>query len=74
LRQYHAEYDDKLRTFKTSPRHDWTSHCADAFRYMAMAWREMSATPAPEDKIKALMTYKPTVDDLFEEIETDDAA
>lgn len=74
LRQYHAEYDDKLRTFKTSPRHDWTSHCADAFRYMAMAWREMSATPAPQDKLKALIDYKPTVNDLFEEMEDQDAA
>lgn len=74
LRQYHAEYDDKLRTFKTTPRHDWTSHCADAFRYMAMAWREMSATPAPHDKLKALIDYKPTVNDLFEEMEDQDAA
>lgn len=41
LRQYRSEYDEKLKTFKDRPRHDWTSHTADAARYMAMAWREM---------------------------------
>ena len=36
LRQYQREWDDKLRTFKNRPRHDWTSHASDAFRYLAM--------------------------------------
>jgi hypothetical protein len=36
LRQYQREYDDKTRTYKERPRHDWTSHAADAIRYMAM--------------------------------------
>ncbi|NDD57164.1 MAG: hypothetical protein EBZ44_05550 [Verrucomicrobia bacterium] len=51
LRQYRAEFDDKTKAFKNNPRHDWTSHCADAFRYMAMAWKEYTA-PA-EQKPKA---------------------
>ncbi len=41
LRQYRNEFDDKAEDFKPRPRHDWTSHAADAFRYMAMAWREI---------------------------------
>ena len=49
LRQYHADYDEKLKVFKKSPRHDWTSHFADSFRYLALAWREVA--PAVE-KIK----------------------
>ncbi len=40
LRQYRADYDDKTRAFKDTPKHDWTSHTADAFRYLCMAWRE----------------------------------
>ena len=36
LRQYRAEYDDKLRTFRARPLHDWSSHAADAFRYGAI--------------------------------------
>lgn len=43
LRQYHAEYDEKAKVFKTTPKHDWSSHCADAWRYLAMAWRETKA-------------------------------
>ena len=37
LRQYRAEYDDRLRTVRPKPLHDWTSHAADAFRYGAVA-------------------------------------
>lgn len=50
LRQYRAEYDDKTRAFKDNPRHDWTSHAADAFRYMAIAWKEIAqpASLAPQ--------------------------
>jgi len=35
LRQYACEWDDELRVFSNKPRHDWTSHAADAFRYLA---------------------------------------
>jgi hypothetical protein len=36
LKLYRAEYDDKLQALKPRPVHDWTSHSADAFRYLAM--------------------------------------
>jgi len=36
LRQYRAEFDEKLKTLKNRPLHDWTSHAADAFRYLAL--------------------------------------
>jgi len=36
LKQYRREWDDKLKTFRLRPLHDWTSHGADAFRYLAM--------------------------------------
>jgi phage terminase large subunit len=45
LKQYRTDYDEKLRIFKDTPRHDWTSHRADALRYLAMAYREI--VPAP---------------------------
>ena len=47
LRQDRADFDDKARVFRDKPKHDWTSHTADAFRYLAMAWRE-GRKPAPE--------------------------
>ena len=36
LKQYRREYDEKLKAFKQRPLHDWTSHAADAFRYLAV--------------------------------------
>jgi phage terminase large subunit len=49
LRQYRADFDEKARTFKDAPRHDWTSHSADAFRYLAMAWRELKPEVKPPE-------------------------
>lgn len=40
LEQYRREWDDDKKSFKASEVHDWSSHLADAFRYLAMAWRE----------------------------------
>jgi hypothetical protein len=37
LRSYRTEYDPQLGTFKARPLHDWTSHAADAFRYLALS-------------------------------------
>jgi phage terminase large subunit len=36
LKLYRADYDDKLKALRPHPVHDWTSHAADAFRYLAM--------------------------------------
>ena len=40
LKQYQREYDEDKKTFRDKPRHDWTSHYADAFRYTCLVWRE----------------------------------
>ena len=37
LKLYRSEYDDKLQTLRAGPVHDWTSHAADAFRYLALS-------------------------------------
>ena len=57
LRQYHAEYDDKAKVFKSSPKHDWSSHCADSFRYLAMAWREMRPVTVAKVKPPTKLDY-----------------
>lgn len=41
LRQYRKDFDERLKVFRDRPRHDWTSHCADAFRMGAVAWQEV---------------------------------
>lgn len=67
LRQYRTDYDEKTRAFKDNPRHDWTSHSADAFRYLAMAWREMAPQPAkpePERRLNVGFVGGATFNDL----------
>lgn len=36
LRLYRSEWDDVKRVLSLRPVHDWTSHAADAFRYLAV--------------------------------------
>jgi phage terminase large subunit len=36
LKLYRSEYDEKLQSLKPRPVHDWASHAADSFRYLAM--------------------------------------
>ena len=36
LRQYHREYDDNGKVWRSRPSHDWASHGSDAFRYLAV--------------------------------------
>jgi hypothetical protein len=63
LRQYQREYDEDKKAFRQTPRHDWTSHPADAFRMLAVAYRaDMRDEIAP--KGKTLQTI--TLDELWE--------
>ena len=51
LKQYQREYDEDKKTFRQTPRHDWCSHPADAFRMLAIAWRsEPTAQRPPESR------------------------
>lgn len=47
LRNYRREWDAKKKTFKTTPLHDWSSHAADAFRYLAMGIERASVRSKP---------------------------
>ena len=58
LEQYQREWDDDKKAFKLNPLHNWTSHYADAFRYLAQGWK-----PAPETGYQGHPTgwlYAPT--------------
>jgi phage terminase large subunit len=43
LRHYHNEYDEKARTFKSKPAHDFSSHAADATRYLITGYRDTTS-------------------------------
>lgn len=70
LRQYRADYDEKARTFRDRPKHDWTSHSADAFRYAAMAWRAMKPERKQPDPIAEMLKPK-TLNDVLAEYEAE---
>jgi phage terminase large subunit len=44
LRLYRAQHDDKHAILRPHPVHDWTSHAADAFRYLAMTLDRQTGT------------------------------
>jgi phage terminase large subunit len=65
LRQYRSEFDDKARVFRDNPKHDWTSHAADAARYLGMAYREIKPTAVePKRPVKGVqdMTWNDLMD------------
>ena len=44
LRQYQRDFDEKGRTWRGRPRHDWTSHGADAMRYLAVGYKPQQSS------------------------------
>lgn len=58
LRQYHRAYNERTRSFRATPVHDYSSHAADAFRYLAVGLREEGrGVTAPQRQ--AVMDYDP---------------
>lgn len=64
LAQYQREWDDKRKAFHDRPKHDWTSHSADAFRMMAIAWKEQHKDKAQE---KPKLWHEQTLEELWQE-------
>ena len=65
LRQYQREYDEDKKSFRTTPRHDWTSHPSDAFRMLAVAERRR-VTVAETKPAPTFMDVKAmTLDELW---------
>ncbi len=40
LRHYHREWDPELKKYNDTPVHDWSSHGADAWRYVSLSWNQ----------------------------------
>lgn len=49
LEMYRREWNDELKTFSATEKHDWPSHLSDAFRYLALSWK---LDPVIENKPK----------------------
>jgi len=47
LRNYRREYDEKRNVFYDKPLHDWSSHCSDSFRYLAVGMNNTTSWSQP---------------------------
>lgn len=62
LKHYQKEWDDDKKCYKDKPLHDWSSHPADAFRYLAVSYREVKA-PIQKEAGKTMQDI--TLDELW---------
>lgn len=53
LSQYQKEFDDRRQIYKDRPLHDFTSHAADALRYLAVAYRTTKPVKPRQEKALA---------------------
>ncbi|MFI0489346.1 MAG: hypothetical protein ACH344_08715 [Yersinia sp. (in: enterobacteria)] len=62
LRHYQFEYDEDKQAFKSKPRHDWSSHAADAMEIIGRVWQN------PPDKVadnKPRFLHEATFDEVM---------
>lgn len=66
LGQYQKEWNEKTRAYALRPLHDWTSHAADAFRYLAVGLRKTEfIRPGMEQFRPPVPGFAQTEYDLF---------
>ena len=72
LRQYQREYDEDKKVFRDKPRHDWTSHGADAFRMLSIAWKEEAKIVTKDEPIRGVFVGKTdvSINELWKENKT----
>jgi hypothetical protein len=59
LEQNRREWDDEKKAFKATQVHDWTSHPADAFRYLALSWKLAPLREVKVEKPTGIMIPPP---------------
>lgn len=71
LKQYQREWDDDKRMFRDKPRHDWTSHGADAFRMLAVAYQDIPDKQIVEKPIRGITVGNNTVtmDEMWQSVQ-----
>lgn len=65
LRNYRREWDERRKVYHDRPLHDWSSHAADAFRYLALglkdtpndAFMQPIKWPTPVKSVSTTRTY-----------------
>jgi len=63
LKAYRKEWCEDMGRWRDRPRHDWSSDGADAFRYLAAAYRDLAPPPEPK-KPKRIEIKEQTLDEI----------
>jgi phage terminase large subunit len=69
LKAYHYEWDAEQKVMSRNPVHDWSSHTADAFRYVACVAKRgdiLTRPPKNDPQPKYVTPVAPTLDELWE--------
>lgn len=59
LKHYHRVWDDEKKKFVDEPEHDWASHDADSFRYLALSWKFLREPQTESSVTDQLMAANP---------------
>lgn len=57
LKNYRREWDDTKKTFRETPTKDWSEHIGSAFRYLSLAWKEVTP-PKPREVKQDQLIYE----------------
>jgi len=75
LKSYRREWDDKLGCYRDRPVHDWSSHIADAIRYLGIIFSQLPEQGKPKiilpgEENRAGASYAFNLEDLFNDRRT----
>ena len=75
LKSYRREWDDKLGCYRDRPVHDWSSHIADAIRYLGIIFSQLPEQSRPKiimpgEENRAGASYAFNLEDLFNDRRT----
>ena len=75
LKSYRREWDDKLGCYRDRPVHDWSSHIADAIRYLGIIFSQLPEQSKPKiimpgEENRAGGSYAFNLEDLFNDRRT----
>lgn len=62
MKQYQFEFDQDKKTFRSKPKHDWSSHYADALEIVGQVWR---AELQQEEPKKPRFLHEATANEVF---------
>lgn len=66
LKNFRKEWDQDRGIWRDEPRHDWASHGASAFRYLAVSAKDAPAAPPPKPAVKGISQM--SIDEMWDKM------